>query len=168
LLAAERPSIRYSGAGASFLPDASKRISDSLWPFGKAPFCFCGNLSDYSLLVLLVQVQQGGLNMVMRAASILVVVLGLSPGAMAGGHTGSCTACPARWFGITSRSIQPRQQNNMRGARELPPTSRSPVTASSLRSPLRLPLPSWRGRAAFYALYLFAGSDDQGNHNEEH
>ena len=26
--------------------------------------------------------------MVMRAASILVVVLGLSPGAMAGGHTG--------------------------------------------------------------------------------
>jgi hypothetical protein len=94
LLAAERPNIRYSGAGASFLPDASKRICDSLWPFGKAPFCFCGNLSGYSLLVLLVQ--QGGPYMVMRAASILVVVLGLSPDAMAGGHTGilhriSCT-----------------------------------------------------------------------------
>jgi hypothetical protein len=47
-----------------FQPDASKRISDSLWPFGKAPFCFCGNLSGCSLLVL--QVQQGGLNMIMR------------------------------------------------------------------------------------------------------
>jgi len=48
------------------------------------------------LFAVALLVQQGGLNMVMRAASILVVVLGLSPGAMAGGHTGilhrmSCT-----------------------------------------------------------------------------
>jgi hypothetical protein len=63
---------------------ASKRISDSLWPFGKAPFCFCGNLSGYSLLVF-ASAARGPKH---APASILVVVLGLSPGAVAGGHTG--------------------------------------------------------------------------------
>jgi hypothetical protein len=48
------------------------------------------------LMAACIQIQHEGQNMIIRAASILVVVLGLSPGAMAGSHTGvlhrmSCT-----------------------------------------------------------------------------
>jgi hypothetical protein len=41
--------------------------------------------------------------MIIRAASILAVVLGLSPGAMAGSHTGVLHLCPTRWFGMMVR-----------------------------------------------------------------
>jgi hypothetical protein len=53
--------------------------TDLLWPFGEAPFCFRGTAGLFAAW---------GPSMVMRAASILVVVLGLSPGGMAGEHAG--------------------------------------------------------------------------------
>jgi hypothetical protein len=79
-----RPVVAGRGAAQHSI-FRSRRIyaSDSLWPFGKSPFCFCGNLSGYSLLVFASAAR--GPKHGHAPASILVVVLGLSPGAVAGG-----------------------------------------------------------------------------------